>query len=384
MGNMMKKRISSKGETIILSAVGDLAIHGQYNAYVEEHGPLFAFQEAASFLNDSDIVFGNLESVLSAAGKPHTDKRLILKGNPLFIDGLEYAGFNVLSLANNHSFDFGVEAFQEMRSLLKKKKIEIVGAGKNLYEARRPRIIECRGLRLLFLAYSDFDTNGYNEALPDKPGIAPLDLQMIKDDIKKNSDTADCVIVSLHWGTEFSHYPSPKQVQTAKQIIDSGAKIIIGHHSHVLQGIELYNGGVIAYNLGSFMMSGPSGTYRYQLQENNRESIIFKCDISKDAISNVDIIPTWLNNKLQPTVCEGKKRDDILTKLKLLSAKVREPGYDKFWKEMNIKNKVKDPIREWFRKGNYLKRIKNVRPADIRRPIDLLMLYIRARFQDLI
>jgi poly-gamma-glutamate synthesis protein (capsule biosynthesis protein) len=183
--------------------------------------------------------------------------------------------------------------------------------------------------------------------------------------------------VSLHWGEEFNHYPSPQQVVDARAMIDSGADLILGHHSHVLQGIEEYKSGVIAYNLGSMMMSGPSGTYEYVLQENNRESVILNCEISEKGISGISFMPVWLNDKLYPVICKDSREKKILETVEDLSKAVMKEDYPEFWRDMTIRNRIKNPVREWFAKGNYLKRVKNIRPGDIKRPINLVVSYLR-------
>lgn len=377
----MSVKMSPNG-AVSFSAVGDLALHGQYDSLLREHGPYFAFEEVAPILNKSDIVFGNLESVLSACGNPNPDKRLCLRGNSSFIDGIRHAGFNVLSLANNHSFDFGADAYRDMYKLLQNNGIKSVGAGDDLENARTPLTMERSGIKVLFLAYSAADTNGFNEALADKPGVAPLELEMIKKDISEHRDGADCIVVSLHWGEEFCHYPSPKQVTIAREIIDSGARIILGHHSHVLQGIERYHSGVIVYNLGSLIMSGPSGDYRYELQENNRESMIFNCSISKEGIFDINIIPTWLDENLRPTVSDNLRAEAIRKKIELFSIPIPDPGYKKFWKDMVIKNSITVPAQEWIKRGNFLRRIRNVRPGDVKRPVKLIISYLKLLFQN--
>lgn len=366
---------------LTLRAVGDLALHAQYDELSRKYGPEWFFSGVSPLLRQSDLTFGNLESVLSSLGSPNTAKRLCLRGNPVFVKGLASAGFTVVSLANNHSFDFGADAYCDMRASLEDSGISAVGGGENLAAARRPLFVEHNGVRLLFLAYSAEDTNGFNEATGDTPGVALLKPEAVKEDIASHQGKADCIIVSLHWGEEFNHYPTPEQVLTARQIIDAGAKIVLGHHAHVLQGIERYRGGVIAYNLGSLMMSGPSGDYRYVLQENNRESVILMIHISKDGISDVEITPTRLDENLRPNICEGIKRDEVLGRLDKWSETVADPGYPEFWREMVIRNRFRNPVREWLGRGNYLGRAKNLRPGDIRRPFDFLRSYLGMRFR---
>ncbi|RNC69635.1 MAG: CapA family protein [Desulfuromonadales bacterium] len=374
---------TQRDDAITLSAVGDLALHAQYDEMIADQAPDYFFSEVAPILRRSDVSFGNLESVLSTMGSPNPAKRLCLRGNLVFARGLSDAGFTVLSLANNHSFDFGTAAFQDMCSLLERNGIQWVGGGMNLAEARKPLVVECKGIKLLFLAYSAADTNGYNEADDDRPGVAPFDPALVIEDVTLNRDLADCIIVSLHWGEEFSHYPNPDQRTWARQIIDAGASIVLGHHSHVLQGIERYKEGVIAYNLGSLMMSGPSGDYRYELQDNNRESVILTFTITKEGVADVAITTTWLDSGLKSTICAGEKHRELMNKLDILSKKVASPDYPELWREMVIKDQFKSPLKEWLARGNFLRRIGNLRPSDIRRPFDFVSSYLKMRFKKL-
>jgi hypothetical protein len=379
--NMVETKL--RNAAITLSAVGDLALHAQYDEMIAEQAPDYFFSEVAPILKRSDVSFGNLESVLSTIGSPNPSKRLCLRGNPAFASALSRAGFTVLSLANNHSFDFGTAAFEDMCSLLEKCRIQRVGGGKDLAEARKPLLVERKGIKLLFLAYSTADANGFNEAGNDRPGVAILDEKIVSEDLALHKGKADCVVVSLHWGQEFTHYPTPEQVQIARRIIDSGANIVLGHHSHVLQGIERYKEGIIVYNLGSLMMSGPSGEYRYKLQDNNRESAILTFTITKDGIADMAITTTWLDHGLLPTICVGEKQGEIMNKLDLLSKNVSSNDYPEFWREMALRDRFKSPLKAWLGRGNFLRRIGNLRPGDLRRPFDFLSSYLKMRFKKL-
>jgi poly-gamma-glutamate synthesis protein (capsule biosynthesis protein) len=259
----MKKTSSDNHEYVTLMAVGDIMLgdhpicigHG-VGSKIKKEGAKYIFQHVRGLLNEADIAFGNLEAVLSKKNLNEKDvNSASLRAMPESADGLTYAGFNVLSLANNHIMEHGKEALLDTMNILRKNGIKYVGP--------EDVVLSIRGTKVVFLAY----------CLLDEPGTCcKAESSEIIENVKRVKSKADIVIVSLHWGDEFIHKPSRYQVKLAHEIIDSGANIILGHHPHVLQGVEMYNGGLIAYSLGNFVFD--------MWQEKMRESVILKCLIS--------------------------------------------------------------------------------------------------------
>jgi poly-gamma-glutamate synthesis protein (capsule biosynthesis protein) len=166
--------------------------------------------------------------------------------------------FDGLSLANNHSGDFGKDAFAEQIGLLRKAGLPTFGGGLNAKEAHTPWIVERNGLRIALLGYAEFKPRAF-EASATRPGIAwsGEDEQVLRDirDAREKHH-ADIIIPFLHWGWEDEGYPSERQKLFARAMIDAGAAMVVGSHPHVTQGAESYRGKPIVYSLGNFLFNG--------------------------------------------------------------------------------------------------------------------------------
>ena len=201
---------------------------------------------------DCDVVLGNLECTLPGVGETvPTEPRVI--ATPELVRTVKPAGFNVLTLANNHAFDCLAAGFHHVRGLLDELGIAHFGAGDNLEEASRPAVLEANGIRIAFLAAVGRRTGAAHVATTDHWGVAPMDVDRLADDIRRLRDEVHHVILSLHWGEERFLIPSPEQVEQAHRLADAGASMIIGHHPHVIQGMEVYRGVPIIYSLGNLV-----------------------------------------------------------------------------------------------------------------------------------
>lgn len=178
--------------------------------------------------------------------------------NPKFLDAFVSAGIDVVSIANNHIYDFGKVGLFDTISYLDSVGIRHVGAGRNAREAHSPVIVHEKGRRIALLAY--YGGGEAPKATSRRPGVANRTIESIRTDITRisNQDDSTFVVVSLHWGTEKAAFPDRNQVDFAHAVIDAGADLIIGHHPHVLQGIEKYKAGVIVYSLGNLVFGGNS------------------------------------------------------------------------------------------------------------------------------
>ena len=324
-----------------LSAVGDILLSGTFTELVKSKSPSEPFIFVFDDLRKNDLVFGNLECSLSNRGNPLKDK-CRLYSPPETVKSLKSVGFNLLSLANNHIFDYGFEGFEDTAFLLKSENISYFGAGRNLEEARKPVILHINDLSVGFLGYS-WDFIGSTNATKDKYGTAPLDEKIIIEDVKNLKEKTEIVIVSLHWSYERERYPLSSQRKLARKIIDSGASLILGHHPHVLQGIEEYNDGIIVYSLGNFIF--PNVSYkRWNLiqKKENKESIIFCCEISKHGITDFDVKPIKSNDSFQPFVLNGEEKAAIIKKIEDLSEGFGLPCYSRFWRVNRVRKDLPD------------------------------------------
>ena len=211
----------------------------------------YPFLEMADFLRSADLTIGNLEGPISSRGV-NQGSIYSFRADPQAAEGLLYSGFDVLSIANNHIFDWGRVALSDTIGILNDVGIAAVGAGHNFEEANAPRVIEIRGVKIAFLAYTDL----YPQSLwatETQDGVSAPTLENIKKFITIARDQADVVILLWHWGEEYETVSRPREQAIAHALIDAGADIIIGHHPHVVQEVEEYNGGYIAYSLGNFV-----------------------------------------------------------------------------------------------------------------------------------
>jgi len=338
-------------KSVKLLAVGDILLSGIVAKVIKDKGPKEPFTFVLPEFKKANLIFGNLEGPLSNRGNP-LKNRCCLYSPPETVKSLKYAGFNILSLANNHIFDYGYEGFEDTISLLKENNISWFGAGRNLNEARTPAIVSVNNLSIGFLGYS-WDFIGSINATKNRFGTAPLKEKIILEDVKKLREETDIVIVSLHWSYEREYYPLPSQRKLAHKIIDAGANLILGHHPHVLQGIEEYNGGIIVYSLGNFIF--PDISYkRYNLiqKPENKESIIFQCKISTEGIVDFNIIPIISNDQFQPKIAKNDEKRYILEKIKKLSSPLRLDNYSYFWKVNRVRKDL--PDLRWSKSCNFV------------------------------
>lgn len=266
-----------------------------FNAKVNAQSPLILLQ---SFLKQFDMNCINLETSLSNSGSPIEGKHYNLQCEPFFIDGLLSSNINFAILANNHILDYGEESVKETIKLLKKYNINYSGIKLEDQSDKQEAVIQnINGIEIGFLSYVDPTIiDPYPELYFSKKTYPfKLNLEQIIADITKIRDKINIIIVNVHWGDEWSHMENKSQIDLAHKMIDSGATFIIGHHPHVIQGIEKYKNGVIAYSLGNLFMhlGGISGI-------RCKKSILLEFEISKLGIETFNTHPISHNNSGQP------------------------------------------------------------------------------------
>ncbi|HEX29995.1 TPA: CapA family protein [Candidatus Poribacteria bacterium] len=374
-----------------LYAVGDIILSGKAEVLASQRGWKFLFQHVAETLRKGDIVFGNLDSPLSKSGSPNPEKPQgspHLRAAPDAVEGLKYAGFNVISLANNHAMDYGVEALTDTLDVLDKSGIRHVGAGEDEDEARKPTIFEDKEVSVALLAY----TYTY-PATSKSAGCAVIKERKIREDIEKIKERADVITVSLHHGICYSDYPVPSHIELAHRIIEWGAHLILGHHPHVLQGIERYKHGIIAYSLGNFItdlsdlearkkaldssLLAQSGKFHFDAQNDTRpaEGLILRCLLGKDGVDDLKLIPIHINDGYQPVISTGEKRENILSRIEKLSLDLQNRDLP-VWKtleELQNRERIRAAIGKGFLAN--LKRIHRIR----RSHLSLLWSYLSDR-----
>lgn len=233
--------------------VGDLML-GELPGKIIRDGknPFSSFD---ALFEKAHIKIGNLECMVGKKGKLE-EKPFTFRAHPRVIQVLKKY-FSAVSLANNHSGDYGPLAFSNMLDLLDRGGVSYFGGGRDIRSAHEPFIIEAKGKKIAILGYSEIFPRSF-EALDDRAGIAWSDDDFVVSDIKraKADYKADIVIVYPHWGWEHEKMASPRQEKLAHLMIDAGADVVVGGHPHVTQNIELYKGKPIFYSLGNFVFNG--------------------------------------------------------------------------------------------------------------------------------
>ncbi len=261
---------------------GDVMLDWGISDVIEKNGYKYPFEDIKEFLKQFDYRFCNLECPVSEEGEPHPDKKYIFLGKPEYIETLKYGDINGVSLANNHSNDFGKTALLNTLTNLYTNGISFTGAGMNIGSAHLPISIDIKNVRLAVFAYSVI-ANDDSFATDSTPGIAGFSLDLIKEDIEQFRRLHDFIIISIHWGNEYSRYPTEKQIEMAHAIIDAGADVIIGHHPHIFQGIEIYKKKPIFYSLGNFIFGS--------INEDIRDNVLLEVSFLKEGIAYFSVFP---------------------------------------------------------------------------------------------
>lgn len=306
---------------ITFLAVGDVMLARKLDRLISQKGMDYPFLMTEELLGTADITFANLESPLSDQGAKIDGKGIWFRGKPENTQALTKAGFDVVSLANNHALDYDSPALLQTKELLEAVGIKTVGGGKDIGEARSPAIIEREGIKIAFLAYSEMADIIWSYKHPRKlkatdeiPGIAPLVVEQIIEDIGNVSGQADYVFVSLHWGVEYQDMPEVYQRDIAHQLVDAGADMILGHHPHCLQGIELYHDKLICYSLGNFV-------FDQNWSEKTKEGLLLSLTMNPTEILQAELLPIYINDG-QPVVAKDDQGMKVLDRTLRISEKL--------------------------------------------------------------
>ncbi len=299
-------------DTLHLIAAGDLMVGSWVKEEIRRNGYDYPFRQIQPLLKEADLVFANLEAPFGTRGTP-VEKTYTFLVDTALVGVLKAGRVNLVSIANNHILDYGEEALQETMQLLKRQGIAFGGAGRNLTEARRAALLQIKGTKIALVAYSlTFPKSFW--ATDSSAGACFPSHTFVYRDIQKLKRENDLVIVSCHWGEELRETPKPYQVKLAHRLINAGADVVLGHHPHVVQGIEVYRGKIIAYSLGNFIF----GSY----SENVRDSMILSLKFAGNEFLSGKVFPLWVYNRevnFQPRLLEGNARTRFLEKLNNLS-----------------------------------------------------------------
>jgi poly-gamma-glutamate synthesis protein (capsule biosynthesis protein) len=318
-----KRKKEENLEEISIVVVGDVVI--------SRKPPEEALAKVLGELKSGSFSCCNFEVPLSNRGIPQFSKFETLHADPEMIQGYVHGGFKVVSMANNHAMDYGPEALADTIDLLESKGILYAGAGKKAERAWAPVFFEEGGMRFSFLSFATEAFPGYG-AHPNRPGIAvirrdplygptcinPFDAAVMKEKIKTAKRESDFTIVAFHWGLSQSRALTQSQLFLGRAAVNAGAGLVVGHHPHVLQGMEAYRGSLILYSMGNFVFDlvphffGPA----------TRESGLVKVRLSRNKVKEAIFLPAWINDQGQPEFIDEKhpKNAAILQLMQKLSA----------------------------------------------------------------
>ncbi len=305
--------VSAPADSLVtLCFTGDVTFANHFENYVKNRFD-YPFKNF-DVLHNADLAVVNLENPLTRRDCPR-EKTFVFKARPEYVRVLQNGGVDIVNLANNHIYDYGAQGLFDTIEFLDEAQIAHMGAGKDLAAARKPVIRTVKNIKIAFLAYYGLRPHsGCHPATNDSAGTALRFLPYIRRDIRKIRDSVDYVIVTFHWGIEKEHYPQDDQIYFAHKTIDYGADAVIGHHPHVLQGVESYKGKIIAYSLGNFIFGGNSRSYE--------TSAVLKLILSQSSSATImaEIIPVEIKF-WQPHLAKGKHATQILDDLREYSAK---------------------------------------------------------------
>ncbi|WP_245831848.1 CapA family protein [Oceanobacillus senegalensis] len=316
-------------KSLTISAAGDVTIgsddsfgyHGTFHHEVEEQGLEHFGKNVKSIFEEDDLTIVNLETTLTNS-KEKADKLFRFSGKPSYTEVLNLSSIEAVNLANNHTFDFLQRGYEDTIENLNKHHISSFGYDRLFLE-------EVNGIKVGAIGYK-----GWSDTAEVREGI--------KRDIEKLRDNgAQIIIANFHWGDERHYHPNAVQQSLGRYAIDVGADLVLGHHPHVVQGIEEYKDKFIVYSLGNFMFGG-------NRNPDDKDTFIFQqtFHFTFNELNNkqdIKIIPTRISsldnrNNYQPTPLEGEEATRVLDKILSLSNKITDNEFatDTYHLEENI------------------------------------------------
>lgn len=275
--------------------VGDIMLSRNIGNTIEKKGSSdYLFEKTKNSISSADIAFGNLETPVSTRGE-NQGSIYSFRTDPKALSGVRNAGFDVLSVANNHAFDWGPLAFQDTLLNLQKHDITPIGGGKDFSDSHTPRILSVGKLKIAYLGYSQFAWPAISDETAE-PAVNGIDVIQMKKDIEKaRAMGAEVIVISMHWGDEYEVHANEYQKYIAHTLIDSGANLIIGHHPHVVEEVEKYHGGLIAYSLGNFI-------FDQNFSPETRIGLMLSVSIEKGKVVSHEEMPISFGPQFVPIV----------------------------------------------------------------------------------
>lgn len=308
----LRTRGAAPASVATVTVVGDLML-GRRVREAHPGRPTAALRPLAGRLAAADVTVGNLESTLSAAGAPTQDDAFA--ADPSVGAGLRKAGFDVLSMANNHVGDFGETALRQTLRRVHASGIASVGAGPDRAAARSPVVIEANGTRIGFYATDSIgetpaataETPGTNR-LDMPPRTGPLDrgaLREVTGDLRRLAKRVEVVVVLPHWGTQYTHLPEPSQRRVARAFARAGADVVAGGHPHWVQGWERIGGATVIHSLGNFV-------FDMDFSRQTQEGVFVEITLWDGEVRGVEPVPYVIGRDFAPRRARGDRAARIL------------------------------------------------------------------------
>jgi hypothetical protein len=295
-----------------MAAVGDIMLDRKVGKLINANGPESILAKVRRRLRAPNLTFGNLECPLSTEG-PHDPHNCCFRAQPGTVSVLEDGGFDVVSLANNHSLNAGREGILQTLETLDKAQIAYCGARRERERGMEPTILGTGGLRVGFMAFTDlsFEHGSYSKFTGDGEEACAA--------VTSARAQCDLLFVSVHWGEEYQSMPLQSQTRTAQALLDAGADCILGHHPHTLQGIGVYRGKPILYSMGNFVFD--------QRQGERMESAIFELFYKEPGVWQINATPVWIPpDRLGPIYPAAERSQRIAGRLRDLSTALGTPA----------------------------------------------------------
>jgi poly-gamma-glutamate synthesis protein (capsule biosynthesis protein) len=299
--------VAEGGEDLVeLVAVGDIMLSRTIEERMDLYGSDYPLSSTADLIRGADIAVGNLECPLTTVGEPIA-KRFTFRAHPSHVEGLVWAGFDIVNLANNHLLDFSGEGFAETIGVLRDSGVSYVGAGLSHADAHRPLIWEAKGRRIAFLSYAASRWKDSAE-VPTDEWIAFAEVLTIRENVRRAAEQSDLVVVIMHLGTEYQGQPDEEQLAVSRAAIEAGACLVIGHHPHVVQGTTSYGSGFIAYSLGNFV-------FDLDVVERAREGAILRVLLGDDGVEAAELIPVRIADDVQPRLLADEEGQPVVERV---------------------------------------------------------------------
>lgn len=277
--------------TAVIAAAGDTTQSDIFGEATSWRDMSYPFEDVAELFKNADLAFVNLETSVSTRGESEKKEGYGFRTDPKFLEVYTEAGIDIVSCANNHTRDFGMDALADTFTHLDEYGIRYVGAGMDKTEAEKLEVFDLNGIKVGFTAINMINMNSTWYATDERAGLNCVDswdcerqLELISEYDKE----CDVLFVSVHWGLEYYYTITEEQQEFAHKLCDNGADIILGHHPHVLQPIESYNDSVIFYSMGNFLF--------YKMDDYAGKTALFEIEIDKNGFIGGKIHPVFITN----------------------------------------------------------------------------------------